>query len=144
MNDHRYDDIISLPHHQSPTRKKMTMTDRAAQFSPFAALSGYDAAIEEEARLTDTQTIPGDGALAELNEKMLLLAARAEERPTVTVTWFQPDPRKAGGQYMTVTDRVRKIRVWERELLLTDGTVIPLDAISALEGDAFAPPDLPD
>lgn len=137
MSDHRYDDIIGLPHHQSPTRKKMAMIDRAAQFSPFAALTGYDAAIREEARLTDTQTDLGDSALAELNEKMRVLAEQAQERPAVTATRFLPDSRKTGGRYETVTGRVKKIRSWERELLLDDGTVIPLDAILTLEGEIF-------
>ncbi len=137
MNDHSYDDILRLPRPVSPTRRPMTPLERAAQFSPFAALTGYDAAIAEADRITQTRHEPGDWELAELNEKLRLLLA-AGDHPVITVTYFQPDSRKQGGAYVSVTDRLKKIRLPERELLLQGGAVISLDAVSGLSGSIFS------
>ena len=137
MNDHSYDDILRLPRPVSPTHRPMTPLERAAQFSPFAALTGYDAAIAEANRITQTRHEPGDWELAELNEKLRLLLA-AGDHPVITVTYFQPDSRKQGGAYVSVTDRLKKIRLPERELLLRGGAVISLDAVSGLSGSIFS------
>lgn len=119
-----YDDIIHLSHPVSWTRKRMSMIDRAAQFSPFAALTGYDAAIREAGRLTENPIDLGMDAEAILNEKIRLLAQNLEKRPQISVTYFVPDTRKSGGSYVTVTGAVRKIDPYEETLLMEDGTAV--------------------
>ena len=136
MDAQRYDDILHLPRPISPTRRPMPPLERAAQFSPFAALTGYDAAIAESARVTQEKAELGEWELNELDEKLRRLLA-AKDHPLITVTYFQPDSRKQGGAYVTVTERLKRIRLPERELVLMDGTVISLDAISALSGPFF-------
>ena len=135
ISSHAYDDIIHLPHPLFPNRRHMTPIERAAQFSPFAALTGYEDAIAEEARLTDQQVEPGDWAQEELNEKLLWLQAHISEHPILTVTYFQPDHSKPGGRYVTVSGRLKKLRLIERELLLAEGAPISLDAVLSLTGD---------
>ena len=95
----RYDEIINLPHHVSKTRPQMPMSDRAAQFAPFAALTGYDAAIKETGRLTDEKIELDEEALTALDMKYQLLMDVFDDAPEVTITFFQPDERKAGGKY---------------------------------------------
>ncbi len=136
MDDHQYDDILHLSRPISPTRRPMPPLERAAQFSPFAALTGYDAAIAETARTTEQKAELDEWELAELNEKLRLLIT-APNHPLITVTYFQPDPRKQGGAYVTLTEKLKKIRLTERELTLEGGPVISLDAISALSGSIF-------
>ena len=134
----KYDDILRLPHYVSASRKPMSMTARAAQFAPFAALSGYDAEVQEAGRLTD-QLIELDEYEKEmLNARLQLLAQHLQEKWTVSAVYFQPDERKEGGAYVTRTGTVKKILLSERRLLLTDGTVIPLDGLIALDGEPFA------
>ena len=120
------DDIIHLPHHVSQNHPQMPLRDRAAQFAPFAALTGYEAAVGETARLTAERRELDPQEAAELNRRLTDLAARLKDRPEVTVEYFVPDERKAGGAYVTVTGRVRHISVSERLLVMEDGTVIPL------------------
>ena len=126
---HKYDDIIEKPHHVSSKRAPMTMTARAAQFSPFSALNGYEDVIEDSGRLTDISTELTDSAWQDLNEKLFLLSLKASERPVVTVTYFVPDQRKSGGKYVTVTGQVKRVDECEQVLRLTDGREIPLGAI---------------
>lgn len=121
-----YEDIIRLPHHVSAKHPPMPMSDRAAQFSPFAALSGYDAAVEETARLTDQKAEMSEEDAALLNEKLLFLS-NALPSPPVRITYFQPDARKAGGAYVTITAAVKTIDTVERILKMTDGRTIPID-----------------
>ncbi len=121
-----YDDIINLPHHTSETRPKMSMHDRAAQFSPFAALTGHDAALEETARLTDTRIELDECEKEILNEKLMMISDGTQ---VVTVTWFKPDERKFGGAYVNVTDTVKKIDVYSREIIMSNGERIPVDEI---------------
>ena len=132
-NEHRYDDIINLPHHVSATRPRMSMHDRAAQFSPFAALTGYDDAIDETARLTDKQFELSEDARNRLDEQLRLIADRIEEQPEIEVTYFQPDELKEGGKYVTTKGRVRIIDEYAREIVFADGTRIELDAISEIK-----------
>lgn len=99
-----YDDIINLPHHVSKTRPQMSMKDRAAQFSPFAALTGYDAAIKETGRLTDIRIEMGEEALNILNMKFQILIDSLDDEPEVTFAYFKPDDRKAGGAYLALCD----------------------------------------
>lgn len=138
----KYDDILRLPHHVSTSRKPMAMTARAAQFAPFAALSGYDAEVQEAGRLTDRPIEPDEYEKEALNARLRLLARHLLEKWVVSLVFFQPDERKAGGAYVTRTGTVKKFREAERILILTDGTVIPLDDLIALDGEEFAAYDL--
>ena len=136
-NNHQYDDIIDLPHHVSSIRPRMSMIDRAAQFSPFAALTGYDAAIKETGRLTDQRIELSEDSRAALDRKQQLLVECLADHPEVSVTYFIPDERKSGGAYVTVTGIAKKVDDYQRLLLLTDGTRIPLDDILDLESELF-------
>lgn len=138
----KYDDMLRLPHHVSASRKPMAITARAAQFAPFAALSGYDAEVQEAGRLTDRPIEPDEYEKEALNARLRLLARHFREEWVVSLVFFQPDERKAGGAYVTRTGTVKKISEVERLLTLTDGTVIPLDDLIALEGEEFAAYDL--
>ena len=128
MNN-RYNEIINLPHHVSKTRPQMPMSDRAAQFAPFAALTGYDSAIKETGRLTDERIELDEEALTALDRKYQLLMDTLDDAPEVTITYFQPDERKAGGQYVSATGTVKKVDTFGRRILLQDGTRIPLDSV---------------
>lgn len=134
----QYEDIIHLPHHVSSKRPQMPMSDRAAQFSPFAALNGYDDAIQEAGRLTAQRIELDEDELARLDEKFRTLQEHLNEQPMVRFTYFKPDERKSGGAYLTVSGVIRKIRNYEREILLQDGTVIPVDDIVELECPLFS------
>lgn len=124
-----YNDIINLPHHVSATRPQMSMMDRAAQFSPFAALTGYDAAIKETGRLTDEKIVMDEEALNILNMKFQILARSLDDEPEVTFTYFKPDERKAGGAYLTASGVVKKIDAFERMIVMRNGTKIPMDDV---------------
>lgn len=132
-----YDDIIHLSHPTSKNRPRMSIHDRAAQFSPFAALSGHAAAIAETARLTDRKLELDEDTKAELDRRQAILLEHISERPEITVTWFRPDERKEGGAYITTTGRLKKLDEAERILILTDDTRIPLEAVVSLESDSF-------
>jgi hypothetical protein len=128
-----YDDIIHLPHHVSTTHPHMAAIDRAAQFSPFAALTGYDAAIKETARLTDKRVELDEAMKEALSNKLQMVADRLKERPEIAITYFQPDGKKNGGAYVTVINTVKKIDVYERIVVMTDGKVIPVDEIISID-----------
>ena len=132
-----YDDIINLPHPTSKRHPRMPVHDRAAIFSPFAALSGHGVAIAETARLTERRIELDEDTRAELDRRQAILLEHISERPEVTITWFRPDERKEGGAYVTTTGRLKKIDQVERILLLMDGTNIPLEDVAALESDCF-------
>lgn len=129
----KYADIINLPHHISTTRHPMSMYDRAAQFSPFAALSGYGAAIKETERKTEPRAHLSEDVLAELDERLNELTARLAERPQVSVTYFVPDERKSGGAYRTHSGVIAKIDSFGRRLLFEDGKVVAISAVSGLQ-----------
>ena len=138
-----YDDIIRLPHPTSRHHPRMPVSDRAAQFSPFAALSGHGAAIAETARLTRERMELSEDEKALLDERLRILREEAPRRPEIAVTWFLPDKKKAGGSYVTAAARLKKFSEAEGTLTLEDGTVIPLADVAALEGEPFrraAPP----
>ena len=124
-----YDDIIHLPHHVSQNHPQMPLRDRAAQFAPFAALTGYEAAVGETARQTTERRELDTQEAAELNRRLTDLAARLKDRPEVTIEYFVPDERKAGGAYVTVTGVVRNISVSERLLVMEYGTAIPMEDV---------------
>ena len=134
----KYNEIIYLPHHVSKTRPQMPMSDRAAQFAPFAALTGYDAAIKETGRLTDERIELDVEALSALDMKYQLLMDALNEAPKVTITYFQPDERKAGGKYLTATGAVKKIDDFERRITMQDGAKIPMDDVLSIEGELFS------
>lgn len=134
---HCYDDIIHLPRHVSPTRAHMPISDRAAQFAPFAALTGYDAAIKETARFTEVKAELDENAKAILDKKLRKVQEIVAERPEITVTYFRPDNAKAGGSYITVTGNVKKIDVYGQFLEMTDGLRIFIDEIFGIESEAF-------
>ena len=142
MNE--YEDIFHLPHPVSGTHPQMSMHDRAAQFSPFAALSGYEEAVAEEARLTDEKILLDEYEKQRIDEKLQkirddLQERGKEEKPRISVTYFLPDQRKAGGAYVTVTGQVKKMDTYKQQLLLTDDSTIPFQEILELEGDLFLP-----
>lgn len=132
-----YDDIIHLPHHVSKTRPQMPILDRAAQFAPFAALSGYDAAIRETARLTDERLELDEHMKSALSDKLKMIAERIDERPEISITYFVPDEKKDGGTYITAAGTAKKIDEYERIVLMDDGTAIPIDEIISIEGEVF-------
>lgn len=133
----KYDDIIDLPHRISPHRKRMSARDRAAQFAPFSALTGYDAHIAEAARLTDDRPQPDEYILAQLDMKLKYLLERANEPPKVTLTYFKPDERKSGGRYITSECRITRIDESSREVFTTDGQRLPIDDITAIDSEIF-------
>lgn len=130
-----YDDIIHLPHHVSSSRPHMPEIDRAAQFAPFSALSGFSEAIRETARQTDARIELGEDEKNSLNEEMRIIQARMAVHPEVTVTYFQPDPKKSGGAYITAIGHVKKIDICGRAVIMQDGRRIPMDEIVGLKSD---------
>ena len=133
----KYDDIICLPHPTSAKHLRMPISDRAAIFSPFAALTGHGAAIQETARRTEQTRELDEDTKAELDRRQAVLLEHIGEQPGVTITWFQPDQRKDGGAYLTTTGRLKKIDQVERALFLLNGTKILLDDVAAIESDYF-------
>lgn len=155
-DEHKYDDIINLPHHVSSKHPPMPALDRAAQFSPFAALTGHTEAIKETARLTEEQIELDEDSKEILNEQLLLLknsikngntrnnrnnnenienseASEVFEDPTalpeVTVTYFKPDEKKTGGSYVTFTGTVKKFNEYERTIIFDSGETILIDRL---------------
>lgn len=132
-----YDDIIALPHHEPKSHPRMSMYARAAQFAPFAALTGHNDAISESARTTDSEMELLDDALTNLNRKVQMLRQNMAARPIVTITYFSPDSRKSGGEYLCCTGYVKRFDDYERTLQMSDGSVIPFYRIFDLESDSI-------
>ncbi len=130
-----YNDIINLPYPRPSLRPRMSMTDRAAQFSPFAALTGHGAAIQETARLTDFRIELDDYEKAQIDKRISqALEHRGEE---IRICYFLPDERKAGGQYVSITGCLRKVEPLEKCLILGDGVRVPVEDILSIEGEIF-------
>ena len=129
--------IINLPHPISAKHPRMPLSDRAAQFAPFAALSGHSAALAETARLTDQRMELDEDARAALDLKQQLLLERIKERPEITATWFQPDEKKDGGRYIVSTGRLKRIHEADQVLILVDGLRIPIGDIVELESECI-------
>ncbi|MDD3489446.1 MAG: hypothetical protein PHR62_06155 [Paludibacter sp.] len=138
-SDNNYDDIINLPHYQSATRAHMSNYDRAAQFSPFAALTGYDDAVKETARLTDSKIELDEYELQSLSERLDIIQDTLHEEPEVSVTYFVADKKKSGGSYKTISGIVKRIDEFERLVLMRDGMKIPIEDIFEIDGDLFNP-----
>ena len=134
----KYEEIMKHPHHVSKTRPQMPMSDRAAQFAPFAALTGYESAIKETGRLTDEKIELDEESLTALDMKYQLLMEALDDAPEVTITYFQPDERKAGGKYITATGAVKKVDDFERRITMRDGTRIPMDDVLSIDGELFS------
>lgn len=132
-----YDDIINLPHHVSSTRPQMPRENRAAQFSPFAALTGYEAAIKETARLIDKRIELGESQIAELDTKMSMLVDAIDDHPEVAVTYFQPDTKKDGGAYVSVTGKLKRIDDYERMIILMSGEKVAIEDVLDIECRLF-------
>lgn len=132
---HRYDDIIDLPHATSKTHSRMSLANRAAQFAPFAALSGYDAAIQETARLTDRRIELDEGEKLAIGGRLQRIREHIRECPEATFTYFQPDAKKRGGSYAVATGNVKKVDEHERVIVLTSGTIVPMDEVIAVDGE---------
>ncbi|MDZ5723416.1 hypothetical protein [Acetobacterium sp. K1/6] len=133
-----YDDIIHLPHHVSSSRTPMPITDRAAQFSPFAALTKHGEAIVETARLTGERKDLTEDAKADIELRLNLLAKQIASQPQVSITYFQPDEIKDGGSYITVAGIVIKIDVYDHIVVMLDKTKIPIENIFEINGELFA------
>ncbi len=131
---HRYDDMLDMPRRESPVRPRMSAEARAAQFSPFAALTGFEDAIDETARVTMRQVELGEAERAELDHKLRVVRDRLDERPVLSITFFVPDPRKAGGRYDTVTGPVRRLSEEAYTLELEGGRVFDIDDIIDIHG----------
>lgn len=125
----KYDEIMGLPHHVSKTRPQMPMSDRAAQFAPFAALTGYDSAIKETGRLTNERIELDEDTLTALNVKYQFLMDALDKEPEIKITYFKPDERKAGGEYVSAIGAVKKVDDFERLITMQDGTRIPMDDV---------------
>lgn len=132
-----YDDILYLPHPTSKTHPRMSRQDRAAQFSPFAALTGYEDTVKETARLTEERPILTEDEMAELDARLRLAMELGTE---VSVTWFRPDSRKSGGSYVTAAGRIRKADEIQRVLIMDNGAQIPVDEVTAVDSSIFSFP----
>lgn len=132
-----YDELLFLPHPVSKTRPQMSMLDRAAQFSPFAALAGYGDAIREAGRLTTSRIELSGERREELDWKQQFLMAQTAEQPALSVTYFVPDDRKDGGAYVTQCGHLKRLDLAERQMILTSGVRIPLDDIAEIESELF-------
>lgn len=128
-----YDDIIALPHHVSARHPRMTIAERAAQFSPFAALTGYEAAIHETARLTDRRIELDESEKEILDEKLRDLSERLSDQPEVSITYFRPDGRKMGGAYLIAAGVVKRIDEFKHIIMMKDGRRIPIDEIIEID-----------
>ena len=136
MSTDPYSDIIDLPHHVSTVHPQMPMRGRAAQFSPFAALVGYEDVIDETARRTTPERKLSEDGKAELDRRMGVVAAHLGDKPVVTVEYFVPDSRKDGGEYRFKTGAAEKI-LPGRRVVVVDGESIRMDRIVGLTGDLF-------
>lgn len=135
--EHKYDDIINLPHHVSKKHPQMSLLNRAAQFSPFAALTGHEEAINETARLTDVFAELSDEKKDQLDEQLQLLKENLDQKPECEIIYFQPDGKKQGGAYVAARGIVKKIDEYGHRIIFTDGTVLPVEYIFSIRGELF-------
>ena len=135
--DDNYDDIINLPHYESKTHPRMSMHQRAAQFSPFAAVTGHDEAVKETERLTDKQIDLDERQKVELDEKLRIISEHLGQNPEVKITYFEPDQKKDGGAYITVSGFIKKIDVYEKKIVLQDGQKIEINQIYDISSDVL-------
>ena len=132
-----YEDIVNLPPHISKKHPQPTMMDRAARFAPFAAITGYEEMVLEEARITEERIDLDEGTLSILNEKLNMIQEFIDEEPEVTITYFEPDKKKSGGAYVSVTGIVKRIDEYEHIVLMNDGKRIPIGEIYDVQSELF-------
>jgi hypothetical protein len=132
-----YEDIVNLPPHISKKHPQPSMMDRAARFAPFAAITGYEKMVLEEARVTEERIDLDEGTLSLLNEKLNMIQEFLDEEPEVTITYFEPDKKKSGGTYVTITGIVKRIDEYEHLVIMTDGKKIRVEDIYAIGSDLF-------
>ena len=132
-----YEDIENLPPHISEKHPQPTMEDRAARFAPFAAITGYEEMVLEEARVTEERIDLDEGTLSLLNEKLNMIQEFLNEEPEVTITYFEPDKKKSGGAYVSITGIVKRIDEYEHIVIMADGKKINIDAIYEIQSDLF-------
>ena len=132
-----YEDIVNLPPHISKRHPQPSMMDRAARFAPFAAITGYEEMVLEEARVTEERIDLDEGTLSLLNEKLNMIQEFLDEEPEVTITYFEPDKKKSGGAYVSITGVVKRIDEYEHLVILTDGKKIRIEDIYAMGSDLF-------
>ncbi len=137
QNSHNYDDIIHLAHHVSKKHPKMPFMNRAAQFSAFAALDGYDAAIKETSRLTDAFIELDEYQKEYLDKQLLLIREHLKDTPKIEVTYFKPDEKKNGGAYLTFCGHAKYIDEYNRRILFTDKTALLIEHIYSISGELF-------
>ena len=128
-DEHRYDDMIDLPHHVSTKHPQMSLYERAAQFSAFKALTGYEDCVTEAARLTGERIDLDDASMSLLNGKVQILQDSIKSRPNITITYFVPDKKKTGGEYVTASGSIKRIDEVERVIIFSDGKVIQIDDV---------------
>ena len=138
MPNNPYADIINLPHHVSTVHPQMSMAQRAAQFSPFAALVGYEDVVEETARQTDSKRELDETEKTELDRKLCVIESHLAEKPVIEIEYFVPDKTKAGGEYVFKSGAVSKILPVWKKLVLADGTEIRIEDITDITGELFA------
>ena len=134
---HQYDDIINLQRHVSNNHVHMSILDRAAQFSPFAALTGFEGAIKETARLTDHRIELDEAEKTILDEKLRIIQEQLSKHQEIEFVFFRPDEMKAGGNYICMRGTVKKIEGYERTVVMQDGTRIPIEEIVDITGEIF-------
>lgn len=137
MNKDNYNDIINLPHYEPKRHPRMNIESRAAQFAPFAALTGYEDAVKETARLTDERIEIDDGLKMFLNERLQIILNNIKDKPEVRFTYFVHDKNKEGGKYITITGNINKIDLANGYVILTDKTKIPINEIINIAGYLF-------
>lgn len=137
-NIKNHENIIDLPHHTSDKHPRMSRENRAAQFSPFAALTGYNAEINEAARLTDEKLELSEDRINDINTKLQIIMDNIDEYPEVTVEYFVTDEKKYGGAYIKITGNIRRIDEHERILIMKDCRNIPIDDIYSIDGKIFS------
>lgn len=137
IDNYKYDDIINLPHHISKKHPRMSSHDRAAQFSPFAALTGHSESIAETARITDKKIELCDEEKSIISEKLRYISQMKDEMPVVRLEYFVPDERKDGGAYHIWECKVKKIDDFNKCVVLDDGKYILIENIVNLDGDIF-------
>ena len=132
-----YEDIVNLPPHISKKHPQPSMMDRAARFAPFAAITGYEEMVLEEARVTEEQIHLDEDAVALICEKINMIQEFIDEKTEIKITYFEPDKKKSGGAYITITGTPKRVDEFEQLLIMTDGKKIKFDSIYRLESDLF-------
>lgn len=133
-----YEDIINLPPHISMKHPQPTMAERAARFSPFAAITGYEEMVLEKARVTDVRIELDEGTKEALNEKLLFISEMCDDNTVISITYFVPDKQKSGGTYETYSGSIKRIDEYEHKIVMTDGKSIPIEQIYDIDGEIFS------